>query len=507
MYDTDDEAPPSESGYTTPPLSPTKTVSTEGWTSPRTPVSPRKTRSCLFFHDLGSNSLLPTPPDSPTKSNLAIRPGALKLADVPRFLPRPASPSSDDDSPLKKRFADLDSSPLRRSIYVARSNSRSSPDAGTHLNGGPQHSCNGAATPSTAGCTSSVPTESNNQRPTIKQSLSSPTPVFSSAVESGSDSSERPSISKISDHAFSPTTLRRLPLRHSSSPLRPSQWVARGGQLSSPRHQTRTPDRFIPSRRPPHVTRESFELNKPAERLAAEERITRGGTSSLDPFSRRLHRSDRLNDELRSLRETHSVLTGRANPNRRGPNASLRRGSYTIGARQISAGAVWNVGGASAVSDTIVGVSNGRGGMLGSGTNAPLYTSMFLSRSDPEAELEAYERRLAHALDVDQTDRVLEHSTRPGDPFMASPFSAASPPGRTTHVWKDNAWTKDGVAARSFSLPASRICCADYMKAYRRSRAHSRKAVPILPFRYVETRLTRYLANSKHSSGRSSATR
>jgi hypothetical protein len=54
-----------------------------------------------------------------------------------------------------------------------------------------------------------------------------------------------------------------------------------------------------------------------------------------------------------------------------------------------------------------MGISNGRGGILGSGTNAPLYKSMFLSRADPEAELEAYECRLALAFDVDQGDRVL----------------------------------------------------------------------------------------------------
>ncbi|KAF2190795.1 WD40 repeat-like protein [Zopfia rhizophila CBS 207.26] len=242
--------------------------------------------------------------------------------------------------------------------------------------------------------------------------------------------------------------LSRLPLRHSSSPLRPSQWATRGGLLSPPRVQIRTPDRFIPSRRPPNTARESFELNKPTDRLIGQEKITRGGAASADPFSRWLPRSGRLSDELRSLRETHSVIIGRANFNRRGANHSLRRSSFPIGTRQVSAGAVWNVGGSSAVSDTVVGVSNGRGGMLGSRTNAPLYTSMFLSRSDPEAELEAYERRLALAFDVDQTDRVLGHATLPSSPASTSSTGtgsqSGSPSARTKHVWRDNAWTRDG---------------------------------------------------------------
>jgi hypothetical protein len=175
----------------------------------------------------------------------------------------------------------------------------------------------------------------------------------------------------------------------------------------------------------------------------------RSDSSRADPFSGRLHRSGRLNDELRILRETHSVITERADLNRRAASLSLRRSSFTPRNRQVSAGAVWNVGGSSAVSDTVAAVSNGRGGMLGSGTNAPLYTSMFLSRSDPEAELEAYERRLALAFDVDQTDRILEHSTPPSSLVGAILSNGASPPGsQTKHVWKDNTWVKDGITPR-----------------------------------------------------------
>jgi hypothetical protein len=86
--------------------------------------------------------------------------------------------------------------------------------------------------------------------------------------------------------------------------------------------------------------------------------------------------------------------------------------------------------------------------MLSSGTNAPLYKSAFLNRADPEAQLEAYERRLALALDVDQTDRILAHSSA-SSPENALQSGAAS---QTKHVWRDGAWIKDGVALRLSSL-------------------------------------------------------
>jgi hypothetical protein len=83
--------------------------------------------------------------------------------------------------------------------------------------------------------------------------------------------------------------------------------------------------------------------------------------------------------------------------------------------------------------------------MLGSGTNAPLYKSAFLNRVDPEADQEAYERRLALALDVDQTDRILQHSSSPAS-------QSSSPCGATLqakNVWRDGAWIKDSVNSRS----------------------------------------------------------
>lgn len=103
------------------------------------------------------------------------------------------------------------------------------------------------------------------------------------------------------------------------------------------------------------------------------------------------------------------------------------------------------------MSDTVIAVSTGRNGVLGTGTNAPLYTSTFLNRADPEAELAAYERRLALALDVDQTDRILQHSpllSAVCKPMQSDMAKHAKP------AWRDGAWIKDGVIS-SLSTCAS----------------------------------------------------
>jgi meiosis-specific APC/C activator protein AMA1 len=73
---------------------------------------------------------------------------------------------------------------------------------------------------------------------------------------------------------------------------------------------------------------------------------------------------------------------------------------------KVSVGTIWRVGGLAPPS---LGVSNGRGGLMGSGTNAPLYTTSFsAARPRAQEESENHENRLAHALELDRVSRVLE---------------------------------------------------------------------------------------------------
>lgn len=444
MIETDDESTSCDSGFLTPPLSPSKTISTEGWSSPRTPGSPRKSRSCLFFRNIGQEIESPfsTPPPSPTKPKFAPPVGTLS---VPEILPPTCdftSPHLTDDSPVKKHVHISERASPRRSFNSVRANNRSLPQTIT-----PSESQIPISVPSLESTEVPLNHAARRDRRTSHRSSSDSSIaelVAKYATPSPSQTYIRPDVTCNAgpsvNEFHSLGKPRRLPLRCSSSPLRPSQWTSRGGMLSLPRKsQTSTPDRFIHCRRPPAVTRESFELNKPIER---EQVFRHGHRAGGDPFSHRVRRSERLNNELRSLREAHTVITERPGGNERNSNVRVRSSSLTLAARQISAGAVWNVGGPSAVSDTVAAVFTGRGGMLGSGTIAPLYTSTFLNRADPEAETEAYERRLALALEVDQTDRILQHS-----PVTSSHsvMKCSNTTSHAPHFWRDGAWTQNGV--------------------------------------------------------------
>ena len=439
MYATDDESTPSEAGYTTPPLSPTKTISTEGWSSPRTPGSPRKSRSCLLFRNIDHELENPffTPPPSPTKARFAAQLGNLSIPEaLPPATCEPISPTLTDDSPVKRLVPLLEFPTPRRPSNLARSLNRSLPIAIDRPEPAASLRIPSPCSRTERSSDSICKRRKRNQRSSSENSIDALVARY--ATPPTTPAQARDDIE--SPEAFdSPTELRQT-TRSSSSPLRPSQWVARGGLLASPRKsQTSTPDRFIHCRRPPAVTRDSFELNKPNER---EQISRRGHRAGGDPFSRQVRRSDRLNAELRVLREAHTVIAGRSTRSARSPNLGLRSSSLVMAARQISAGAVWNVGGPSAVSDTVAAISTGNGGMLGSGTNAPLYTSTFLNRADPEAEFEAYEKRLALALEVDQTERVLHHSSLPS----SRPGSRQqNTPPQKPHVWRDGAWVQDSA--------------------------------------------------------------
>lgn len=458
MNEIGDEASLLYPGYLTPPLSPTKTVSTEGWLSPRTPGSPRKSRSCFFFRDINNavRDLNLPPETSPRKCkyNSSLEALSVPVLNATDRDSPPVQPY--DDSPVKRQqpsATDPSSPYLSPSFVFSHTHSRPATSVDSINDEEPLHSSKthiaslvqSSLSPKPRSCSDyltsetlldqiiRIPLQSGKQR-TIRGSPDLLGPDYTD-----------PSVGK----SVSQNKLHRLSSRNSSSPIR-CQSVARERLLTSPRYtQTGTPDRFIGCRRPPTVARESFELNSPAARRKREQAVSKGTHTNTDAFSRRIRRSDRMNEELRELREAYSLMSGRTNANRR--NVNFRRGSVPLAARQVSSGAVWNVGGPSAVSDTVIAVSTGRGRMISSGTNAPLYRSAFLNRADPEAELEAYAQRVALALDIDQTDRILQHSSLAT--CRASPKTGSD--SQVKHVWRDSAWVRDGLNPR-LSLPSSR---------------------------------------------------
>ncbi|EMF16927.1 WD40 repeat-like protein [Sphaerulina musiva SO2202] len=119
-------------------------------------------------------------------------------------------------------------------------------------------------------------------------------------------------------------------------------------------------------------------------------------------------------------------------------------------------GAVWTVGGA-VVTEGVASVTNGRGGRLTSGSNAPHFTSDFLDRHTPSEDEAIHGDRLALAMDV----------TPPASMFEDS--SPATDSARPRTRWNNGAWETDGLGC-SPTKPTKR----------------KPKEIPIIPFRVLD---------------------
>lgn len=203
-----------------------------------------------------------------------------------------------------------------------------------------------------------------------------------------------------------------------------------------------SPDRFIPTREfndPPSTT---FHVSKSPRRLSPEEKLLRRRSPKADPF---------MPSHPRRSVSAPKPQTERANSPHYAPHmvndSSVVGGQILTGPndllRQISSGAVWNVGGSGAALDRPpLAIPDGTGGLLGSGTTAPMYTAKFLPRTTTTEEREQHESRVALALDIDPATRLLGTSrlwplleTRPSPSSPA--YERLSP-----FVWKDNAWKR-----------------------------------------------------------------
>src|SRR5579862_1362435 len=186
------------------------------------------------------------------------------------------------------------------------------------------------------------------------------------------------------------------------NPIRPFGTWSR----PKPRTPRPSPDRFIPIRRSPTSSTKIFHMSKPVNRLSSSEKLLRRRSASPDPFSPTPHGRSAvggiLTNASRGRPRGRFGITGSTGV------LGLRRDAGNASRRQASIGAVWNVGGtAAATIGPIAGVQDGRGRLLGSGTNAPMYNSRFLEGDTPDQDLEKHEGRLALAFGFDQAEKVL----------------------------------------------------------------------------------------------------
>lgn len=103
---------------------------------------------------------------------------------------------------------------------------------------------------------------------------------------------------------------------------------------------------------------------------------------------------------------------------------------------------IWSVGG---TAPNPGAVNNGRGGLTWSGSNAPMFCTSFPpSRPKVEEDVEKHEARLAVALGIDCTSKVLgcEH-TSPSPKAGSAKINQHTIRGRSKTYWDGSQWTKE----------------------------------------------------------------
>jgi meiosis-specific APC/C activator protein AMA1 len=204
---------------------------------------------------------------------------------------------------------------------------------------------------------------------------------------------------------------------------------------------SRTPDRFVFDRNLDVQPRERFMLSSPPQDLSTHDRWGRRQAHAHDAFGSRTNitRDPRLSKS--PVRHQASRTPRLFMSSRVGPLGLLTPDSP----RDFSQGAVWNVGGSSPASpsDGVRSISNGRGGHITSGTNAPMFRSDFSNRVHDDSEfLHTHGARLSTAMGLDQANRVLDQGLGLLTPVHSPDSDAAG--SFTPNVWRNSEWTKPG---------------------------------------------------------------
>lgn len=161
-------------------------------------------------------------------------------------------------------------------------------------------------------------------------------------------------------------------------------------------------DRFIPSRSNSSIVVQKFRTGKAPHELTTSEKLLRHNGDAEDAFCYRRRRITPLAAELRVHSQSESVPGGIRVGSVLGP-VDQNTGEGPI--RQVSQGTVWTVRG---VVPSAAAVDNGRGQLIQSGTNARLFRTAFPTpKPKAEEELEKHEARIAAALGMDRTQRIL----------------------------------------------------------------------------------------------------
>ncbi|OJD14511.1 hypothetical protein AJ78_05161 [Emergomyces pasteurianus Ep9510] len=323
---------------------------------------------------------------------------------------------------------------------------------------------------------------SNSASPTSSQSEvdSSPTATLASITSPGSG---RNISSPLSDSCFlqekkqDGAEVDLSPARSNVLHVRDIRQSLIEGPSSVSRKRFSSPDRFLPAREPYATEVPAFRLSKNPRLLSPEEKLLRRRNPRADPFApyqpRRRVGPSRVSRSLDRRDTPHHLPRHVSDTSEYARNDRLAsRWNY----RQISAGAVWNVGGSSAATGNApIGVQDGRGGLISTGTNARMYVANFLDKDTHAQHLKRHESRLAAALDIDQAAKILNF----GDTSLLmdpkhntdTTQNEKYPP----YIWKHSSWVRaDNSTSKSKSASGP-----------------ARLAVPSTPFRVLDAPLLR----------------
>lgn len=299
--------------------------------------------------------------------------------------------------------------------------------------------------PTTNAQAPSTPTRFVQDQNAVEEVSYLPTPPTSQDDEGSDDSLPYPANPRPLLH--SPRTPASSNGKGRRSLRRP--WIPRTPILVSPA----SPDRYISSRRTLHDSSGNFRLGKAPHLLSPDEKLLRHNSATPDPFlssPRRMRHGRALTSSIdnrsasRSQARSTSSQDVLLTPHHAHPPTQYR---------QVSNGAIWNIGGeAQQPNGPVQGISDGHGGLIGSGTNSPLYTAKFSEKDAPEDDQDVYENRLAAALDIDRTRNVLNLS-RP-EPQKAAMVGAKRKRGtfigRTQ--WRYGEWAREGDISRELDF-------------------------------------------------------
>jgi hypothetical protein len=202
----------------------------------------------------------------------------------------------------------------------------------------------------------------------------------------------------------------------------------------------KSPDRFIPLREfidPPSTP---LRVGKPTQTLTPEEKLLRQRTPRSDPFMPERPRRSASVPRIQARRtfSPHYIphlISGSAirSGSEFGPRDPLR---------QVSAGAVWSVGGTSAMlGRQFIGIPGDTRGRLTSRATAPLHTAKFFSQAASSEEPEKHESRVALALNIDPIVKILKCRLWP---LLESKPSPSHPDYErfSPLTWKGSAWKR-----------------------------------------------------------------